>query len=157
MQTCALPGSGENVTVWIPRIITNIHVTATSCIPYLLMPQMMSSFSLLIYKHYTFLLHDWQTVAAYPGLLHQNVVHFVLLVYNNELTPWNWALLEKPPVAQLLKNFPTSYETRGFITVYTRALHRSISSASSIQPILRHHISLSSILILYRVGGTCWE
>jgi hypothetical protein len=33
------------------------------------------------------------------------------------------ALLEKPPVAQLLKNFPIFYGTRRFITVFTRALH----------------------------------
>jgi hypothetical protein len=39
-----------------------------------------------------------------------------------QLTPWSWALLGKPPVAQLLKNFPTIYGTRRFITVFTRAL-----------------------------------
>jgi hypothetical protein len=31
------------------------------------------------------------------------------------LTPWSWALLEKPPFAQLLKNFPKFYGTLGFI------------------------------------------
>jgi hypothetical protein len=30
-------------------------------------------------------------------------------------------LLEKPPVTHLLKNFPTFYGTRRFITVFTRA------------------------------------
>jgi hypothetical protein len=29
--------------------------------------------------------------------------------------------MEKPPVAQLLKNFPTFYGTRRFITVFTTA------------------------------------
>jgi hypothetical protein len=45
----------------------------------------------------------------------------------NNSTPQCWALLEKPPVAQLLINFPTFYGTRRFITVFTRALHWSIS------------------------------
>jgi hypothetical protein len=31
----------------------------------------------------------------------------------------SWAFLEKPPVAQLLKNFPAFYGTRRFITVFT--------------------------------------
>jgi hypothetical protein len=35
--------------------------------------------------------------------------------------------MEKPPVVQMLKNFPTFYGTRRFITVFTRALHLSIS------------------------------
>jgi hypothetical protein len=39
------------------------------------------------------------------------------------LTPWSRVLLKKPPVAQLLKDFPTFYETRRFITVFIRALH----------------------------------
>jgi hypothetical protein len=38
-----------------------------------------------------------------------------------ELSP-----LEKPPVVQLLKNFPAFYGTRRFITVLTRALHWSL-------------------------------
>jgi hypothetical protein len=33
------------------------------------------------------------------------------------------ALLEKPPVTQLLKNVPAFYGTRSFIIVFTRALH----------------------------------
>jgi hypothetical protein len=37
------------------------------------------------------------------------------------------ALLEKPPVVQLLKNFPKFYGTRRFITVFTTALHWSVS------------------------------
>jgi hypothetical protein len=40
-----------------------------------------------------------------------------------ELTPWSWALLERPPVVQLLKNFSAFYETRSFITLFTRALY----------------------------------
>jgi hypothetical protein len=37
------------------------------------------------------------------------------------LTPWNKVLLEKPGVAQLLKNFPIFYRTGSFITMFTTA------------------------------------
>jgi hypothetical protein len=56
-------------------------------------------------------------------------------------------LLEKPPVAQLLKNF-SFHGTRMFITVFSRALHWSISWARWIQPIPPHHIYLIPLLIL---------
>jgi hypothetical protein len=36
---------------------------------------------------------------------------------------WCWALLEKLPIVQILKNFPAFYGTRRFIVVFTRALH----------------------------------
>jgi hypothetical protein len=62
-------------------------------------------------------------------------------------TTWSWVLLEKTPIAQLLKNF-TFYGTRRFIAVFTRALHWSLSWARSIQSIPPHPISLRSILIL---------
>jgi hypothetical protein len=45
---------------------------------------------------------------------------------------WRWDLLEKQPIVQVLKNFPTFYGTRRFITVFTRALHWSLSWARSI-------------------------
>jgi hypothetical protein len=51
-----------------------------------------------------------------------------------ELSPF-----QKPPVAQLLSNF-TFYEIPGFITVFTRSFHWSLSSARSIQSIPRHPI-----------------
>jgi hypothetical protein len=35
----------------------------------------------------------------------------------------SWALLEKSPIVQLLKNFPAFYGTRSFFTVFTKALH----------------------------------
>jgi hypothetical protein len=57
-------------------------------------------------------------------------------------------ILEKPPVAQLLNNFPTFYGTRRFITVFARALHWSLSWARSIQSIPSHPISLRFTLIL---------
>jgi hypothetical protein len=59
-----------------------------------------------------------------------------------------WVLLEKPPVAQLLKNLSIFYDTRRFITVFTRARHWPLSWARSIQSTPPHHISLRSILIL---------
>jgi hypothetical protein len=49
------------------------------------------------------------------------------------------SLLEKLPVAQSLKIFPTFYGTRRFVTVFTRALHWSLSWArwsSPYHPIL---------------------
>jgi hypothetical protein len=70
----------------------------------------------------------------------------------------SWALLEKLPIVQPLKNFPTFYGTRRFITVFTRALHWSLSWARSIQSILSHPISLRTILILstyLRLGLPC--
>jgi hypothetical protein len=59
----------------------------------------------------------------------------------------SWALLEKPPIVQLLKNFQAFYGTRRFITVFTRALHWSLSWVRSIQSIPSYPISLRSILI----------
>jgi hypothetical protein len=47
---------------------------------------------------------------------------FLLLTYLR-----SWALLEKPPIVQPLKNFPAFYGTRRFSTVFTRALHWSLS------------------------------
>jgi hypothetical protein len=60
-----------------------------------------------------------------------------------KLTSWSWALLEKPPIVQLLENFPAFYGTRMFST-----LHCSLSWAISIQSIPPNPISLRSILIL---------
>jgi hypothetical protein len=44
-------------------------------------------------------------------------------VLTNQPTPWSSALLEKLPVAQLLKNFPIFYGTQRFISTFTTALH----------------------------------
>jgi hypothetical protein len=65
------------------------------------------------------------------------------------LTPCSKALLEKPPVAQLLKNFLIFYGTRTFITVFTRAFHWSVFSATLIQCILPHPTSLRFFLVLF--------
>jgi hypothetical protein len=61
---------------------------------------------------------------------------------------WSWALLEKPPIVQLLKNFPAVYGIQRFITVITRALLWSVSWDRLIQSIQSHHIFLRFILIL---------
>jgi hypothetical protein len=53
-----------------------------------------------------------------------------------------WALLDKPPILQLLKNFPAFCGIRRFVTVLLRAIHWSLSQARSIQSIPSHHISL---------------
>jgi hypothetical protein len=60
----------------------------------------------------------------------------------------SWALLEKPPIVQLLKNFPAFYGTRRYITVFTRALHWSLSWTRSTQSIRSHPISLIVSYIL---------
>jgi hypothetical protein len=49
-----------------------------------------------------------------------------------ELTPWISILLEKPPVTQLLGNFPKFYGTWKFITVFTRTRHWSISCTNPV-------------------------
>jgi hypothetical protein len=54
------------------------------------------------------------------------------------------ALLEKPPIAQPLKNFPTFYGTRRFITVFTSALNLSLSWARSIHTIQSYFSKISS-------------
>jgi hypothetical protein len=65
-----------------------------------------------------------------------------------KLASWIWALLEKLPTVQLLRNFPAVYGTRRFVTVFMNALYWSLSWARSIQSIPPRPISLRSILIL---------
>jgi hypothetical protein len=50
----------------------------------------------------------------------------------------SWALLEELSIVQPLKNPPAFYGTRRFNTVFTRALHWSLSWAISIQSIPSH-------------------
>jgi hypothetical protein len=61
-------------------------------------------------------------------------------------TPWSRILLQKIPGSLLVKKFPAIYGTRRFIAPFTRALHLSLSWASSIQSILPHPTSWKSIL-----------
>ena len=61
--------------------------------------------------------------------------------------PRRRVLLEKLTGSQLVKKAPTFYGTRRFITAITTARYLSLSWANSIQSILPHPISWSSILI----------
>jgi hypothetical protein len=58
----------------------------------------------------------------------------------------SWALLEPPQIVQPLKNFPAFYGTRRFNTVFTRALHWSLSWAISIQSTPSHPSKILLIL-----------
>jgi hypothetical protein len=49
------------------------------------------------------------------------------LLKTKKLTAWGGALLEKPPVVQLLKKFPIFYGTLRFITVLTKTFHWPLS------------------------------
>ena len=64
------------------------------------------------------------------------------------LTPWSRVLLEKLTGFQLVKNFPTFYGTKRFITAFTSARHLSLSWASSIQYIPTHPTSWRYVLTL---------
>jgi hypothetical protein len=66
----------------------------------------------------------------------------------------NRALLEKPPIVQLLKNLPAIYETQRFITVYTRTTELSISCARFIQAIPSNPIS-NILLIIAHPPTSC--
>jgi hypothetical protein len=61
---------------------------------------------------------------------------------------WSWALLDKPPIVQLLKNFPAFYGTQWFINRDHKG-HWSISWARSIQFITHRPLSLRFILSLF--------
>jgi hypothetical protein len=66
------------------------------------------------------------------------------------LTPWSWALLEKPPVVQLLENFPTFY---GNWRCSQEPSHWSLFWAWSVRSVPPHPITLRSILMLSRFTG----
>jgi hypothetical protein len=63
----------------------------------------------------------------YPNFWHSQILY--LLTHGAE------PFLRSRQIVELLKNFPTFYGTRRFITVVTRALHWSLSWARSIQSI----------------------
>jgi hypothetical protein len=52
----------------------------------------------------------------------------------SNLTPRSWALLEKPPFAQLLKNFLIFYGTRRLNIVYTTSFHWSYAKPDQSSP-----------------------
>ena len=69
-------------------------------------------------------------------------------LYSYLLTPPSSVLLEKLICCQQVKKFPAFYGTRRFNTAFTNTRHLSISWANSIQSMLPHSTSWSSILIL---------
>jgi hypothetical protein len=73
--------------------------------------------------------------AKFCGLTH-GVTRLVLL------TPWSWALVEKPIVAQLLKNVLIFYGTQRFVTRIMRTHYRTQSWARTIQSIPTNHTYL---------------
>jgi hypothetical protein len=92
---------------------------------------------------------------GHKSLYHSSTCALVQTIHSPTHS-WSWALLEKLPIVQLLKNFPAFYGIRRFITAFTKVLHWSLSWARSIPSILSHCISLRSILILsthLRLGG----
>jgi hypothetical protein len=66
--------------------------------------------------------------------------------FQNELTPWSRALLEKLSVAQLLMNIPTFHGTWMYVSMFARVRHRFLLEARLIRPTPSHHGSLWSIL-----------
>jgi hypothetical protein len=50
------------------------------------------------------------------------IKHYFKITYSQSR-----ALLDKPPIVQPLKNIPAFYGNRRFITMFTRALHWSLS------------------------------
>jgi hypothetical protein len=88
-------------------------------------------------------------------MLHRNSSHenyakktTTLSLMPDWLTPIIWALLEKPPVKQLLKSSLTFFGSRSFIYVFARTFHWFLAWTRSIQPKPPHPISLTPILIL---------
>jgi hypothetical protein len=69
-------------------------------------------------------------------------------IWQIQLTPWSWVLLQKLPITQIFKKFSETYGTRRFITMFTTARQQFLSWARWIQSTPPHLISLRSILKL---------
>ena len=67
---------------------------------------------------------------------------------SDQLTPWSRGLPDKLTGPQVLKKFPAFYETRRFITAFTRVRHLSYPEPDRSSP-CPHSTSLRSILILF--------
>jgi len=68
--------------------------------------------------------------ACYFGILVYYVMREIFAYYFDEtylLTPWSRVLLEKLTGSQPVKKLPAVSGTRKFITVFTSALHLSLS------------------------------
>jgi hypothetical protein len=72
--------------------------------------------------------------------------HKFQLRLTEQLTTCTWVLLQKLTISQLVNKFPALYGKQRFITVFTKAHHRSTSWATSIQSVLSHPVSLRPIL-----------
>jgi hypothetical protein len=96
-----------------------------------------------VFKISELVLHKFCEIVGYKAI-HYSAFRSFQIIHS-----LRWVLLEKLSIVQLLKNFPACYGIRRFITVFTRALHRSLFWARSIQSIPSHPIYLRSILILF--------
>jgi hypothetical protein len=92
-------------------------------------------------------LKPMKAMFSFKRILHEalsdKVTGINLLTYL--LTPWCRILFEKLTFTQLVKNYPPSYGTRGFITAFTKACHRTLSWARRIQFAPSIPISIRSI------------
>jgi hypothetical protein len=68
----------------------------------------------LTLDHGDFLMHPFLSYFAYYFIVGRQII----LGPESELNPWAWFLLQKAPVAQLLKNLGNFYGTQRFITVF---------------------------------------
>jgi hypothetical protein len=75
---------------------------------------------------------NWQNAVVYI----KNWIKSTHSLTHSLTHSWSYGHFEKLPIVQLLKNFPAFYGSRRFITVFTRALHWSLSWARSIQSYL---------------------
>jgi hypothetical protein len=79
--------------------------------------------------------------------LHTYLLTHLLTYFTYLLTPW-CRIFEKLTATQLVKNIPHCYGTRRFITVFTKACHRTLSRVRRIQFASSIPVSLRSILML---------
>jgi hypothetical protein len=85
--------------------------------------------------------NDMDRLRHWAYLLKLSTINVWAVTITHSLTrSWRWAILEKLPIVQPLKNFPAFYGTRRFITAFTRALHWSLPWARSIQSIPSHPV-----------------
>jgi hypothetical protein len=68
-----------------------------------------------------------QCIISKHLLVYVHFLSYFVIVLHYITYSWSWALPEKLPMVQPLKNFPTFYGTRRSITAFTRGLHWSLS------------------------------
>jgi hypothetical protein len=130
----------------------------------------------------SWILFCWSGVRGTRGLLHRDITPWARGCKSEEKMALDWlgrdgsgdslpwteqslggqlhgtrVLLETPTVAHLLKKIPTFYRTRKFITVLTRAFHRSLSWARLIYTTFQSYIfKICFIIILPSVPSSCF-